>query len=120
MLTLLKEIFTWWNHQTLGTRLLTLFFGKLVGEDDLGNKYYESKSGKRWVIYKNLVEASSIPPNWHSWIHFTSNKLPDSNQKKYSWEKRHVPNLTGTNKAYRPKKIIESKTVKKKYEIWKV
>ena len=47
MLTLLKEIFTWWNHQTLGTRLFTLFFGKLVGEDDFGNKYYESKTFKK-------------------------------------------------------------------------
>ena len=47
MLTIFKEIFTWWNQQTLGTRIQTLIFGKLVGEDDLGNKYYESKSGKR-------------------------------------------------------------------------
>ena len=29
MLTILKEIFTWWNHQTFGTRLTVLFFGKL-------------------------------------------------------------------------------------------
>ena len=38
--------------------------------------------------------------------------------KKYSWEKKHEPNLTGTHKAYRPKKIIESKNIKKKYETW--
>ena len=25
MLTLFKQIFTWWNHQTLGTRLHTFF-----------------------------------------------------------------------------------------------
>ena len=115
-----KLIFTWWNRQTIGTMILTFFSGKLKGTDEFGNKYYESKSGKRWVIYKETVEASNIPPKWHSWIHFTSNKLPDSNQKKYFWEKRHVPNLTGTNKAYRPKKIIENRIVKKKYETWKV
>ena len=40
MLTLFKEIFTWWNGQTFGTRLKTIFFGKLVGEDHSGNKYY--------------------------------------------------------------------------------
>ena len=39
MLTLLKEIFTWWNQQTLGTRLQIFFFGNLVGKDHLGNKY---------------------------------------------------------------------------------
>ena len=33
MLTFLKEIFVWWNRQTLGTRLNTLFFGKFVGKD---------------------------------------------------------------------------------------
>ena len=33
MLTFIKEILTWWNHQTFGTRLQTIFFGKLVGID---------------------------------------------------------------------------------------
>jgi len=45
MLTLIKEIFTWWNRQTFGTRLQTLLFGKLVGQDNFGNKYYQSKNG---------------------------------------------------------------------------
>ncbi len=43
MLTLLRKIFTWWNQDTFGTRLKTIFFGKLVGTDELGNKYYETK-----------------------------------------------------------------------------
>ena len=60
MLTLLKKIFTWWNQDTFGTRLKTIFFGKLVGSDELGNKYYESKNGKRWVIYANTIDASKI------------------------------------------------------------
>ena len=84
-----------------------------------------SKSGVRKKILEQnkincIVEASNIPPNWHSWIHFIKDKLPGSNQKKYFWEKKHVSNLTGTNKAYRPKTIIESKTIKKKYETWKI
>ena len=116
----LKQIFTWWNRQTIGTMILTFFSGKLKGTDEFGNKYYESKSGKRWVIYRNIVEASNIPSNWYSWIHFTNNILPVSNQKRYFWDKKHVPNLTGTSRAYRPKKIIESKNIKKKYETWKV
>ena len=45
MLTLIKEIFIWWNRQTLGTRIHTLLFGKLVGKDSYGNKYYQSKDG---------------------------------------------------------------------------
>ena len=46
MLTIFKQIFTWWNHQTLGTRLYTLFFGKF-SKDYFGNKYFQNKSGKR-------------------------------------------------------------------------
>ena len=33
MLTLLKKIFTWWNQDTFGTRLKTIFFGKLINKD---------------------------------------------------------------------------------------
>ena len=43
MLTVFKQIFVWWNQQTLGTRLYTFLYGKLVGKDKLGNKYYENK-----------------------------------------------------------------------------
>ena len=55
----------------IGTRIQTLFFGKLVGKDHLGNKYYESKTGRRWVIYNGEIEATKIPNEWYSWIHFT-------------------------------------------------
>ena len=44
MLTAIKEIFTWWNRQTIGTRIHTFFYGKYVGEDAKGNKYYQSNS----------------------------------------------------------------------------
>ena len=88
MLTLFKEIFTWWNRQTLGTRLFTIFFGKLVGEDIYGNKYYKSKKGKRWVIYKDEIDASKIPNEWYSWIHFTKNKLENTHEiKKFNLAK---------------------------------
>ena len=39
MLTMFKQIFIWWNQQTIGTRLYTIFFGKYVGRDNKGNKY---------------------------------------------------------------------------------
>ena len=61
MLTLFKKIFIWWNQETLGTKLKTIFSGKLIGSDSLGNKYYESKTGKRWVIYSGEIDASKIP-----------------------------------------------------------
>ena len=97
MLTVFKEIFTWWNHQTLGTRIQTLLFGELVGKDYMGNKYYKSKSGKRWVIYNGEIEATKIPNEWYSWMHYTSNKIENLHElKKYKWQKEHLINQTGS------------------------
>ena len=118
MLTLLRKIFTWWNQDTFGTRLKTIFFGKLVGTDELGNKYYEGKNGKRWVIYSNTIDASKIPVEWYSWIHFTPNKIEKKhNLEKYEWQKPHQENLTGTDSAYYPNKNKDG--IKKKYSSWK-
>ena len=121
MINIFKQIFTWWNRQTLGTFIYTLFSGKFVGEDEFGNKYYTNKKGKRWVIYKNEVEASKIPPEWHLWIHFMKKQKPEKDMKKFSWQKKHSENLTGTNKAYKPDGSLTSDSKKnmKKYETWK-
>ena len=108
MLTFLKQIFIWWNQQTLSTRIQTFFFGRFVGIDNFGNKYYESKSGKRWVIYKDEIDASKIPNEWYSWMHFIKNRIEKSNNiKKYNWQKPHLSNQTGTNQSYHPKKIMK-------------
>ena len=56
----MKIIFTWWNKQTFGTFLKTLFTGKYVGKDKLGNKYYKNKNDERWVIYSKNIEATKI------------------------------------------------------------
>tara|TARA_Y200000002_G_C22500131_1_gene586780 strand:- start:457 stop:822 length:366 start_codon:yes stop_codon:yes gene_type:complete len=119
MLTLLRKIFTWWNRDTFGTRLKTIFFGKFAGSDSLGNKYYEGKNGKRWVIYSNEIEATKIPVEWYSWMHFTANRIEKThNLKKYEWQKPHQSNLTGTEKAYYPNKKKDN-AIDKKYKSWK-
>jgi len=83
----LNQIFTWWHKQTVGTFIYTLFTGKNVGKDKFGNKYYVNSKGKRWVIYKNNIEATKIPPEWHSWIHFLTRNIPSENMKKYeTWK----------------------------------
>ena len=121
MISFFKQIFTWWNRQTVGTFINTLFTGKFVGKDEFGNKYYTNKKGKRWVIYKNYVESSKIPPEWHLWIHFLTKNKPSENTKKFSWQKMHEGNLTGTSKAYKPEGSLSSNVKKnmKKYETWK-
>ena len=109
----LKQIFTWWHKQTFGTFLKTLFFGKFVGRDFYGNKYY-----KRWVVYKNNIEASKITSEWFLWMHHTVNETPKS-KKKYLWQKEHLENQTGTSSAYKPNQISKLNNLKKKYETWK-
>ena len=119
MLTFLKKIFIWWERDTLGTRLKTIMSGKLIGSDYLGNKYYESKNGKRWVIYSEEIDASKIPVEWYSWIHFTNNRIEKKhNLEKYEWQKPHQSNPTGTEEAYYPNKNKDN-AIDKKYKSWK-
>ena len=108
MAKFLTQFFTWWNGQTLGTRLFTWRYGKRVGEDEFGNVYYEGTTDsegrtRRWVIYHGYSEASDIPPGWHGWIHHRVDVAPpQENYKPREWQKPHQPNLTGTSAAYRP------------------
>jgi NADH:ubiquinone oxidoreductase subunit len=106
--------FTWWNSETFGTRFYTWRFGERVGVDEFGNVYYRTKGGardpalgfeRRWVIYNGLAEASRIPPGWYGWMHHQVDR-PPTEVAAYvprEWEKPHVPNMTGTPRAYRPK-----------------
>ena len=115
---ILKLFFTWWNRQTFGTFLKTLLFGKFVGEDELGNKYYKSKNDERWVVYSSNIDASKITSDWYLWMHHTIDKIPSKNEKKYIWQKKHLDNQTGSKNAYKPVKIKKSEN-NKKYETWK-
>ena len=115
----IKQIFTWWHKQTLGTSLKTLFFGKFVGSDETGNKYYENKkTNDRWVVYFNNIEATKITSKWYLWMHHTTNDLPKKEEKQHLWQKEHLENLTGTDQNKR-KNRIEKNEKFKKYETWK-
>jgi NADH:ubiquinone oxidoreductase subunit len=100
-----KELFAWWTGNTYGTRLFTLRKGILVGEDELGSRYYRERNGvKRWVIYRDLAEASKVPPEWHGWLHHTFDEAPvDEDYEPKDWQKSHRPNMTGSAEAYRPR-----------------
>jgi NADH:ubiquinone oxidoreductase subunit len=100
---------------TIGTLLFTWLRGEQVGSDASGNRYYRLKGARpllkgggmdsrerRWVIYNGIVEASKVPPEWHGWLHHSTNDLPPADLRKRAWEKDHLPNLTGTTLAYRP------------------
>lgn len=115
---------------TLGTSIYTFFYGKFVSKDEFGNKYYcnslnfSDLQAKRWVLFKKDIEASSVPPHWHAWLHKTIDIPPINYKHKYDWQKNHQQNLTGTSKAYYPKlqnssKVIDNSKEEKEYERWK-
>ena len=92
-----------------GTRLFTFVKGIYVGADAEGNRYYRERGApedvreKRWVIYRGRPEASLVPPEWHAWLHYTSTEpLPEEGDLHQAWVKPHQPNLTFTQRAYRP------------------
>ena len=96
----------------IGTRIWSWLKGEEVGRDQAGNIYYRQKGGgrvhpdslrkeRRWVIYKDLADASKVPADWHGWLHHTVEEMPDG-KAKWPWQKEHRPNLTGTAQAYRP------------------
>ncbi len=99
---------------SLGTRLYTWLKGQEVGRDAFGNRYFREKGGgrvhpdslrreRRWVIYEGEPEASRVPPEWHAWLHHTTDEVPpEGGPPKRPWQKDHKPNLTGTAEAFRP------------------
>ena len=93
---------------SIGTTIYTWLYGKLVGADEIGNKYYTNNvnhndlKAKRWVIFNGEIEASKIPPHWHAWLHKSTDIPPINYNHKYEWQKDHKPNMTGTSEAYFP------------------
>lgn len=92
---------------TLGTRLFTWAKGRLVGIDQQGNRYYVERRprpggrARRWVIYRGAIEASRVPPEWHSWLHHTTDAALAPSPEK-PWVAPHLANLTGSDAAWVP------------------
>lgn len=92
------------------TRVITWMRGARVGEDALGNVYYQDRNTpdigrrRRWVIYADgKDEASRVPPAHHAWLHYTTDTFPNEDDaKRFAWQRDHAPNQTGTDEAYRP------------------
>ena len=128
---MLSKIFTWWNGATLGTLFTIGRLGVLVGTDEHGNRYYEAKHNKesydgrkrRWVVFNGYAEASKVSPDWHGWLHYTFDEPPTKTPlARRKWEKEHLPNLSGTPYAYRPKGSLARGGERQKatgdYEAW--
>jgi NADH:ubiquinone oxidoreductase subunit len=123
LLKSISRIFTWWDGQTLGTQLWTWRNGKRVGADEQGNVFYRNADdSRRWVIFNGDMEASRVSPDWHGWLHRTFDQPPTERPLVHkAWEKAHLPNLTGTDKAYAPAGSLRraDPAPRTDYEAWK-
>ncbi len=121
-MSLLSQMFTWWNGQTLATRVYTSRKGQRVGEDAEGNVFYQTADGaRRWVIFNGEAEASRVAPEWHGWLHHTWQEPPTKAPiPRKAWEKPHQPNLTGTEAAYHPAGSLRAAQprAQRDYEPW--
>lgn len=83
---------------------------KKIGTDQFGNTYYQAKTRqgythpRRWVIYKGEAEPSSVPAEWHGWLHHQTDAIPNSTEPSFRrpWQKAPGANMTGTTAAYHP------------------
>src|SRR3546814_13426115 len=70
------------------TRLITLMRGEDVGTDGFGNRYYQDRRipkygrRRRWVVYNGEDEASRVPPEWHHWLHYTTDEVPTADRQR--------------------------------------
>ncbi|VEU20420.1 DEKNAAC101390 [Brettanomyces naardenensis] len=100
--------------------------GELVGVDDFGNHFYETKNPEeihmrtRWVEYKDFwrPDASQLEPGWHYWLAYGTdtrpNQLrPDQVAVRHVIDKKHPINYSGTRGAY-----ISYNTAKPKFATW--
>ncbi|MBW3559555.1 MAG: NADH:ubiquinone oxidoreductase subunit NDUFA12 [Proteobacteria bacterium] len=128
---MLEKIFTWWNGATIGTLFTVKRRGSQVGADSFGNRYFESRDHKsydgrkrRWVLYNGYVDASKVPAEWFGWLHYSVDEAPtEQNTPRRSWMKAHVPNLSGTPFAWRPRGSIarggQRASASGDYQAWK-
>ena len=116
-MSFLKQLFTWWNGQTLNTRFYTWMNGEFVGTDEFGNKYYRAKSalaridqgaplGDLQRLFGSLGHSARL-----AWLDAPPHRRaaePGETIIRREWQKPHIPNQTGTPGAYRPKGSILS------------
>lgn len=111
----------------LGTLIYSFLYGKKVGEDKNGNKFYIHKKNdkKKWVIYKKIVDPTSLMVIWQLWLTNKKPALPSdlNTDTAYKWQKEKLPNYSGTKESYHPRvsknSIDKTNKDKQSNEIWR-
>ncbi|KAL7421297.1 hypothetical protein Q5752_004182 [Cryptotrichosporon argae] len=87
-------------------------FGRHVGTDQFGNRYFENVNAReevpgrhRWIDYaQDDFNASQVPRQWASWLSHIRMDPPTDDpvvkQLTPPWQAPYVENLTGTRGRY--------------------
>jgi len=93
---------------TFATRLYTRLFGTQVGSDTGGNRYFTERRPRdprrrrrRWVLYAGPPDPTLVPPEWHAWLHYTTD-APLTDMAHHAWQRPVEGNRTGSPAAYLP------------------
>jgi NADH:ubiquinone oxidoreductase subunit len=103
-------VLRWLSFNTLGTHVLTRLRGELVGEDWLGNRYYQERGRRdwrhkrRWVVYAGREpDPNLVPPGWSGWLQKRREHPPSKEPlPEPRYERPPMSNPTGTDEAYVP------------------
>lgn len=117
----------WLSYEKIYSDIKYVFFstrqnGKQVGQDAFGNRYFEVKASsdqpRRWVVYAKKNDPTQVCPEWHGWLHHTTDKQPTPlSYPRKSWRKPHQVNQAGQTTNQVP--VRACKTAKKTYEAWR-
>jgi len=107
---LARRAAAWHSHaMSILEMLHARLTARQIGQDRFGNTYYEARKTlpvynrkRRYVITANGQDPTKVPPEWHAWLHHTTD-APLDETRRLPWQKEHQPNLTGTPGAWRPK-----------------
>ena len=90
------------------SKLMIRLTAQKVGRDEFGNQYFETRKARRgqrkrrYVLYKGMLrQVRCHQTGMAGYTHGTA-PPPETGYAVHDWQQEHLPNLTGTNYAYRP------------------
>ncbi|KAI8084258.1 NADH ubiquinone oxidoreductase subunit NDUFA12-domain-containing protein [Gilbertella persicaria] len=101
-------------------------WGRLVGTDVNGNKYFENKdeiSGReRWVEFASKQnDGADITPEWHMWLARIVQEPPtEMNIQPQKWWGEPTPNYSGTLKSFKTYNTTTPKSYMRIVNEWPV
>ena len=100
------------------------FFADFIGEDPLGNLYYQSQESNylgqkvRRVLYKSGNSISSVSPCYHAWLHYMTDQFPTDKDNNHAWQKEYKPEQYDFVNTYAPVVIEKRKIFDERHSSW--